>query len=172
MKYFFMTLRYGPDAFEQDGFEYIGDNLFRFKEDGSIWKKKSLAFFEFDIDDGLCRLPELPFEKLISLAFVEKKEEKNSQKKFFTSLFKKKDRRTTDETYNFWGAISVLVDDYCEQTVQYISQNFTPQELRQNYPEAYKYLNSELNLSNDFLKKISDKEFVQNCFMWKEWLNK
>ena len=170
MKYFIQTVRFNPSSFEQLGFEHIKDDLFYFKEDGSTWQKRELADIGWGNENGLCRLPMLSFDKLINLAFIETKKERKGVKNFFNSFFKKRESHTTDETYNFWGAISVLLSDHCEQLIKYVSQNFKPQELNEKYPEVYRYINSTLNLPENYLNKVSDEKLVYCCSLWKEWL--
>ena len=153
MLYFVQTTRFYPNNFEKLGFKKINDDLFVYREDKSIWKKTYLLDLGYGKEIGLVRIPEPNFNQLISLVFIEY------------------NGNVCEETYNFWGSLSSLVDNYCLEFLEYIIKTYPKNEFSTKYEFIYDYLNSTLNLNVNFIKKLADKKVIECCHKWKQYIN-
>ncbi|MDE7263069.1 MAG: hypothetical protein K2N64_00225, partial [Anaeroplasmataceae bacterium] len=95
MKYFIQTIRLCPN-FNILGFEKTEEGLYRNTLDNSLWVERDLLDLGWGREKGLCRTPLLSFEKLLELVFM---------------TFNTNSKKITDEQYNFWGALSILLED-------------------------------------------------------------
>ena len=152
MLYFVQTTRFYPDNFEKLGFIKIDDELFMYKKDKSFWKKRNLLDLGYGKEIGLVRTPELTFDQLISLVLIEYS------------------GNVCEDTYNFWGALSILVDDYCLDFLELLIKTFSKNDLLLKHKFIYDYLNGELNLDDNFVRKLSDKKVVECCYKWKHYI--
>lgn len=153
MLYFVQTTRFYPDNFEKLGFNKVDDELFMYNKDKSLWKKRYLLDLGYGKEIGLVRMPELAFDQLISLVLVE-----------YSGI-------VSEETYNFWGALSILVDDYCLDFLELLIKTFSKNDLLLKHKFIYDYLNCELNLNDDFLRKLSDERVTECCHKWRHYIN-
>lgn len=94
MRYFVQTVHFSP-SFEKLGYQYIGNNQYVYT-DGSLWESKELLDLGWGNEKGLIRLPLPDYDKLLLLAFQPIKEQKT----------------VSDEQYNVWGALSILLEKY------------------------------------------------------------
>ena len=104
MRYFVQTVRFSP-SFEKLGYQYIGNNQY-VDTDGSLWESKELLDLGWGNEKGLIRLPLPDYDKLLLLAFQPIKEQKN----------------VSDEQYNSWGALSILLEKYTLDFLKYIEE--------------------------------------------------
>ena len=153
MLHFVQTTRFYPNNFEKLGFKKINDDLFMYHEDKSLWKKTYLLDLGYGKEIGLVRTPELTFDQLISLVLIEYS------------------GNVCEETYNFWGSLSTLVDHYCLDFLEYIIKTFSKNDFLTKHKFVYDYLNSELNLNDHFIKKLADKKVVECCHKWKQYID-
>lgn len=153
MLFFIQTTRFYPDRFEKFGFNKNHDGLYVYEKDNSLWREKTLLDLGYGKEKGLVRIPELSFEKLIQLVFVEY------------------NGKICEETYNFWGALSTLVDDYSIEFIDFLSETLDCNELKLKYKFIYEYLNSEFNIVENFISKLRDKSIVDCCYKWKKYNN-
>lgn len=152
MLHFVQTTRFYPDNFEKLGFNKIDNELFIYKKDQSLWKKRYLLDLGYGKEIGLVRTPELTFDQLISLVLIEYS------------------GNICEETYNLWGALSTLVDDYCLDFLELLIKTFSKNDLLSKHKFIYDYLNSELNHDDNFIRKLSDEKFVECCHKWKRYI--
>lgn len=154
MLFFVQTTRFYPDNFEKLGFKKIDDKLFMHLKDNSLWEKRYLLDLGYGKEIGLVRQPELTFDKLISLVLTEY------------------NGNICEETYNLWGALSILVDDYCLEFLDLLIETFTKNDLLLKHKFVYDYLNSELNLDDNFIRKLGDGNIAKCCHKWKQYAGK
>jgi hypothetical protein len=151
MKYFVQTTRFSPASFEELGFVKADDHLYRSQEDGSIWAERALYDLGWGRERGLCRLPLPNFEQLISFAFVPQSDAQG------------------DIRYNYWGALSVLLDDYCMDLIQYVQKNIAQnKETANRYLHIWRYMDNELNLSEHQILALSNRDLAKCCQEWKK----
>lgn len=139
--------------FEQLGFKKIDNEYYEYIKDNSLWKEKKLLDLGFGKGDGLYRFPILSFNQLLPLVFVKYKENKNID----------------EVTFNLWGALAVLIDDYSYEFISYIKSNFCKGEFINKFPFVYRYLNTEFNVSESMMRKMSDKKLAECCRMWVDY---
>lgn len=163
MRYFIQKTHCCPESFAKFGFTEIENGLYRQDSDGSLWKARDLADFGWGIEHGLCRLPELSFDELILLAMVDFKEPKF---RWFWS--KSKEEKFKDSYYNFYGAIAVLLTDHCDAFLDYLFQNYTPEQLEKDYPELFKYVSHCHPLYPEY---ITDVKILNRSLRIMKWLN-
>lgn len=168
MRFFIQKTHCSPDSFSELGFRQVENGLYSYALDGSMWKQRKLADMGWGRECGLCRLPELNFDQLISLVLLSLKPTKS---KWYRKKTEKEIRNEKDDYYNFWGSLAVLLYDYYDEFIEYLFQNFTPQQLAKEHPEIYNYINSELNLPASTICKLSNKVFAACCIRWKKWIN-
>lgn len=150
MKYFIQTTRFVPKSYQDFGLVKLNDNIYQMKSDNSLWIQRRLYDLGYGRENGFCRLPLLSFDQLINLAFV--------------SLNEKID----DSTYNYWGAISILIDDFCEDLINYIDDNIQRDILfTKKYFHIYNYIDLELNVPDSLVDRLSDKKQMEYCKKWK-----
>ena len=106
MRYFVQTVHFSP-SFEKLGYQYIGNNQYVYT-DGSLWESKELLDLGWGNEKGLIRLPLPDYDKLLLLAFQPIKEQKT----------------VSDEHYNVWGALSILLEKYPLFFLKYILEIF------------------------------------------------
>ncbi len=151
MKYFVQTTRFSPDSYEGLGFVKTDNHLYRLQEDGSVWAERALYDLGWGREKGLYRLPLPSFEQLISFVFVP-----------FSDL-------QGDRRYNYWGALAVLLDDYCMDLIQYVQKNIAKNKKNANrYLHIWRYMDNELNLSEHQLLALSDRDLAKCCLEWKK----
>ncbi len=154
MLFFVQTTRFYPDKFEQLGFNRNDDGLYVYTKDKSLWRERALLDLGYGKEKGLVRIPELNFESLIQLVLVE-----------YNS-------KICEETYNFWGALSTLIDYYSVEFIDLLSKTLDCNELKLKHKFIYDYLNSEFYLDDNFIKKLKNKNVVDCCLKWKKYNNK
>lgn len=151
MKYFMQTICFSPSSHEAFGLEKIGENCYILKEDCSVWTERKLYDLGWGRERGYCRMPNLTFDKLIELAFVTL-DDKDSEKK-----------------YNYWGSLSLLIDDHCEDLIEYVQKNICKDtSFISKYKHIVDYIDAELNVPDNVIRRISDAKVRNNCIHWKE----
>lgn len=154
MIYFMQTTRFYPKSFEDFGLKKIEGNLYLSVVDNSVWKERKLYDLGYGREIGFYRMPELTFDELIKLAFV------------------KLDKEINEKTYNYWGSLSVLLDDHCEELIAYIKDNIgNDVSFIKEYKHVIDYINCQLNVPEYIIKRLSDKRLAKCCFIWKEIFN-
>ena len=91
---FIQTTRFYPENFEKLGFLKKDDGFYIYTKDNSLWKEKPLLDLGYGKENGLVRIFDLSFNDLVKLVLID-----------YRGII-------CEETYNFWGALSVLTDDY------------------------------------------------------------
>ena len=102
MRYFVQTVRFCP-SFEKLGYQHIDNNQYIYT-DGSLWESKELLDLGWGNEKGLIRIPLPNYDQLLSLVFQPIEEQKT----------------VSDEQYNIWGALSILLEKYPLDFLQYI----------------------------------------------------
>lgn len=152
MKFFIQTTHFVPDSYESFNLVKITDDLYQMKSDNSLWIKRKLFDLGWGRETGFCRLPLLSFDELINLAFV--------------SL----DKDISDKTYNYWGAVSVLLDDYCHDLICFFESRCEMDKFFiAKHIDTFNYIDAELNISESLIPKLSDKKLAMNCIRWKKF---
>ena len=154
MLFFIQTIRFYPEGFEKLGFLKKDDGFYIYTKDNSLWKEKPLLDLGYGKENGLVRIFDLSFNDLVKLVLID-----------YSGII-------CEETYNFWGALSVLTDDYSLEFLNYLTKKYDKDELKSKHKFIYDYLNAEFNLNDNFLKKISNKQTIECCNKWKEFINK
>ncbi len=153
MKYFMQTTRFYPNSHKDFGLEKLENGLYLMKEDNSLWKERKLYDLGWGKEKGFCRLPELSFDELIQLAFVDL------------------DKFANEKTYNYWGAVSVLLEDYCEPFINHIKENYLKDScFAKQYAHVFKYVDAELNIPDNLINRLGDKTLSRCCVLWKEFV--
>ena len=151
MLYFIQTTRFVPIDYKKYGFKVIDDNTIVLEQDGSIWKSINLYDLGWGREKGFYRTPMPNEEELFSMSFH--KDIKND----------------FEEKYNYWGSLAVLLYDYCDFLLEKISKEI---RANKNFVDEYKstllYINSELNVSDNLIDRLSDKKMAFNCKKWKQ----
>lgn len=153
MLFFIQTTRFYPKNFEKLGFLKKDDGFYIYTKDNSLWKEKPLLDLGYGKENGLVRMPNLNFNDLVKLVLIDYS------------------GKICDETYNFWGALSILTDDYSLKFLDYLIKNYDKDELKIKHKFIYDYLNLEFNLSDNFIKKISNKQTIECCNKWKKFIS-
>lgn len=152
MKYFIQTIRLCPN-FDTLGFKKIEEGLYRNILDNSLWIERNLFDLGWGKEKGLCRTPLLSFEKLLELVFA---------------TFDTKSKKITDEQYNFWGALSILLEDYSIEFLDVINNKIKNNEIslhKNRY--LLELLNKELFCEEKDIPKIN-KSFRAKYEKWLE----
>ena len=148
------TIRFYPKSYTDFGLKKLDGDIYLLVEDNSMWKERKLYDLGYGKEIGFFRMPELSFDELINLTFVIL------------------DKETNEKTYNYWGALSVLLDDYCEKLINYVTDNILNDSvLVIKYKHIIDYINSQLNIPENIIKRFSDKTFANCCILWKKFLN-
>lgn len=113
MKYFMQTIRFSPN-FSVLGFEKTTEGYYKNTVDDSLWIERSLLDLGWGQEKGLCRVPLLFFEQLLDLVFTP---------------FDIRAKKITDEQYNFWGALSILLEDYPLKFLDIVEAKFRKNEI-------------------------------------------
>jgi hypothetical protein len=156
MLYFVQTARFSPNTFERLGFvkiEIDDEQIFMYTKDKSFWKRRDLLDIGWGKEHGLVRTPELAFEQLIPLVLTE-----------YTG-------KECEETYNLWGALAVLIDDYCLEFLEFIMKTFSKDDLLLKHKFVYDHLKTELGFDDNFLRKLGDEKFTECCHKWRQYIN-
>lgn len=151
---FIQTTRFYPEGFEKLGFLKKDDGFYIYTKDNSLWKEKPLLDLGYGKENGLVKIFDLSFNDLVKLVLID-----------YRGII-------YEETYNSWGALSVLTDDYSLEFLNYLTKKYDKNGLKSNHKFIYDYLNAEFNLNDNFLKKISNKQNIECCNKWKEFINK
>ncbi len=154
MLFFIQTTRFYPDKFEKLGFKKNDDGLYVYTKDNSLWRERALLDLGYGREKGLVRIPELSFESLIQLVLVDYND------------------KICEETYNFWGALSILIDDYSNELINLLSKTIDCNELKLKHKFIYDYLNLEFNLDDNLIKKLKNKNLADCCIKWKKYNKK
>ena len=152
MLYFIQTTRFVPIDFKKYGFKVIDDNTILLEKDGSIWKSTKLYDLGWGRENGFYRAPMPKKEELFSMAFP------NVIKNDF------------EERFNYWGNISIMLDEYCDFLLEKISKELivNNKNFIDKYENALLYINSELNVSDNLIDRLADKKLASNCKKWKQ----
>ena len=152
MLFFIQTTRFYPNNFEKLGFVLKDNGLYTYQKDNSLWEERKLLDLGYGKEKGLVRIPTLNFNSLIQLVLID-----------YTG-------KICEETYNFWGALSVLIDDYSLKFLKFLSEKFNKEELYSKHKFIYDYLNSEFNLNDNFIEKLNNKQTIECCYIWKKFI--
>ena len=140
MKYFMQTIRFCPD-FSSLGFEKNEEGLYVNILDNSLWVERKLLDLGWRREEGLCRIPLLSFEQLLELVFA---------------IFDEKSKQISDEQYNFWGALSILLEDYPIEFLDVIENKIGKNEISpQKNIYLFSLLNKELFCEEKDIPKIN-----------------
>lgn len=141
MKYFIQTTRFSPQ-FNILGFEKIEEGIYKNTLDNSLWIERNLLDLGWGREIGLCRTPLLSFEKLLELVFT---------------FFDDNSKKISDEQYNFWGALSILLDDYPIEFLDVIENKIKGNTISiKNNGYLFHLLNKELFCEEKDLCKIKE----------------
>lgn len=152
MKHFIQTIRFSPNNFELLGFKKLGNGIYLWPEDKSVWKERKLLDLGYGRENGLVRQPELQFEQLLAL------------------VFDKNVNNSKDGTYNYWGSLATLIDDYPDDFLNYLVQKYNVECLKKEYPHIYNYLDAEYNYDDSFIRRISSERVKNCCHIWKKYV--
>ena len=152
MLYFIQTTRFIPIDYKQYGFKVIDDNTILLEKDGSIWKSAKLYDLGWGRENGFYRTP------------MPKKEE------LFFMVFPKEIKNDFEERFNYWGSISIMLDEYCDFLLEKISNELivNKKNFIDKYENALLYINAELNVSDNLIDRLADKKLASNCKKWKQ----
>ena len=156
MLYFVQTTRFSPNTFERLGFvkiEIDGEQIFMYTKDKSFWKERKLLDIGWGRENGLVRTPELTFEQLVPLVLIEYND------------------KLREDKFNLWGALAVLIDDYCLEFLEFLMKTYTKEEFILKHEFVYKHLKAELGLDDNFLRKLADEKFTELCYKWRQFNN-
>lgn len=150
MLFFIQTTYFTPINLKKYGFKEIDENTLILEKDNSIWKSIYLYDLGWGKERGYYREPMPPKEALFEMAFPD--------------TF----QNNGDGNFNYWGSLSVLIDNHCDYLLERISKEIeTSCEFVNKHMKAMKYLNTELNVSDDIIRRLSDKSLAKNCIIWK-----
>lgn len=152
MLYFIQTTRFVPIDFKKYGFKVIDGNTILLEKDGSIWKSTKLYDLGWGRENGFYRIPMPKKEELFSMAFP------NEIKNDF------------EERFNYWGSISIMLDEYCDFLLEKISNELIVNKngFVDKYANELLYINSELNVSDNLIDRLANKKLASNCKKWKQ----
>lgn len=151
MLYFIQTTRFIPIDFKKYGFKIIDGNKLILESDNSIWEAIELYDLGWGKEKGYYRTPMPDKNELYKMAFPV------SVKNDFESRF------------NYWGSITVLLDKYCDFLLERMSEEFKiNRKFLDKHKETLLYIDSELNISDALLNRLSDKKLIQNIKKWKK----
>ena len=151
MLHFIQTTHFVPIDFQKLGFKVIDDKEIILESDRSIWKAIELYDLGWGKEKGFYRTPMANKEKLFEMAFPDVK------------------INEFEDIFNYWGSISVLLNEYCDFLLEKLSQQIQiNSRFEIQHKEAIIYIDSELNVSDTMIRKLSDKKLVQNVKKWKE----
>lgn len=154
MKYFIQSIRFSPKIPEGLGLKKKDDNTYILEEDMSIWEYRKLLDLGWGKEHGFFRVPILSFDKLSNLVFN------------FDDL---KLNKITEDVYNFYGALSVLIDDYAKKFIEEIRHRLIKGEFFPNKNNfMINYMNKEFNINDNLIQRLSDKNLAVNCILWKK----
>lgn len=153
MKYFLQTIRFSPNTPQALGLRKIDDNTYILEEDMSKWGYCKLLDLGWGKEHGFFRMPLLTFDRLLQHVF---------------DFDDEKLKIVTDEVYNFYGALSVLSQNYASCFIQEIIRRVTEGKLNTNKNKfLINYLNSEFNIDDQLIQRLSNKDMVESCILWK-----
>ena len=151
MLYFIQTTHFIPIDFKKMGFKIIDDNEIIFEGDGSIWRAIDLYDLGWGKEKGYYRTPMPSKYELFEMAFPVLK------------------RNEFESKFNYWGSISVLLSDYCDFLLEHLKYQLQiDSTFKVRHGETINYIDSELNVPDCIIDKLSDKKLVQNVKMWKQ----
>jgi hypothetical protein len=151
MLHFIQTTHFVPINFQKLGFKIIDDNEIVLECDGSIWKAIELYDLGWGKEKGYYRTPMPSKEELFEMAFP------TFQKNKF------------EDTFNYWGSISVLWDEYCDFLLEKLKEQIQINSIfKIIHKETIMYIDSELDVSEAIISKLSDKKIVENVKKWKQ----
>lgn len=151
MLYFIQTTHFVPIDYKKYHFKTIDDNTLISEIDNSIWKARDLYDLGWGREKGFCKVPIPSFEDLFNMAFTITNDSYQSQ-------------------FNYWGSLSVLLDDYCNELVNRISFEYKKNKsfiIHNNI--TIKYVNDQLNISDNLISRLADKNIAECCKKWKDF---
>ena len=151
MRYFFQKVCCSP-SFDKAGYRPIENGQYLYT-DGSLWMQRRLISLGWGREEGLCRLPIPDYETLLLLAFAP---------------IKKAKRRISDDEYNVWGALSVLIDDYPLEFLKYIEKNLNNEEFLQKLLSRYELMNGMLYWNEKKIYQLLKEEDKKVALKWIE----
>lgn len=150
MLYFIQTTHFVSIDYKKYGFKVIDNDTILLEKDRSIWKSIKLYDLGWGRENGFYRTPMLSKEELFFMVFP------NEIKNDF------------EEKFNYWGSISIMLDQYCDFLLEQISKELrVNRDFAKKYVDALLYINSELNVPDNLIDRLSDKKLASNCKKWK-----
>lgn len=141
------------EAAKNFGLKKIENETYVKIDDGSIWKERPLLDLGWGKENGFYRVPLLPKEKLLELVI---------------DFDKRIIKRGGDDILNFFGALAILMEDYGEYLINEIEYRISSHNFSlDGNKRLIQYMNSEFHYDAKFLKKVSDKNYVECCELWK-----
>ena len=157
MKYFIQSIRFSPEIPEGLGLKKIDDGTYVLEEDMSIWGYRKLLDLGWGKEHGFFRVPMLSFDKLLQCVF---------------DFDDEKIKIITVEVYNFFGALSVLIEDYASSFIQEIRRRFNEGKFNLKTNKfMIDYVNAEFDIDNQLIQRLKDKDIAKNCILWKKVYN-
>lgn len=133
-KYFYITFNFSPDY--NKVFQCIEENIYKNTLTGELFRKRLLYDFGWGQESGFEKIPLLTFDELIKLvenSVVEKAEKRQQGKR------SRKIQRYNDiNQSNLFGAISVIMEDYVLELIDFLSNKictdyFSNADIRHNF---------------------------------------
>jgi hypothetical protein len=154
-----MTFMNSPKDSKHFHLEQVSDGIYMSTEDGSIWQKRIMIDLGWGSETGYCRLPILSYEQLWMHCIN------------FNVINKTK--KVTDEEYNFYGSLSVLLNEFPDRFLRDIDALIDSGMFHQdNNQLLLEIINREYFVSDEILERISDTNMQRLCKKWKNILYK
>ena len=92
------------------------------------------------------------------------------KEELFFMVFPKEIKNDFEERFNYWGSISIMLDEYCDFLLEKISNELivNKKNFIDKYENALLYINAELNVSDNLIDRLADKKLASNCKKWKQ----
>ncbi|HHU28012.1 TPA: hypothetical protein GXZ54_02510 [bacterium] len=155
MRYFISSVRYNWTDPIDIGFIQDKENgVYIDPNDKSKWKKMRMLDLGWGVETGLYRLPVLEINELFKIVFEYKK---------------KINKVLSDEDYNFYGALSYLIQYYPHELIDEFTRRLYNKTLhRKSYSELIKFLDREFQCADNIFDKLSDKNQKELIMKWKQ----
>ena len=154
MRYFVQTVRFSP-SFEKLGYQHLENNQYVYT-DGSLWETKKLLDLGWGPENGLIRVPLPNYEKLLFLVFQPVKES----------------RTISDEQYNMWGALCILLEKYPMDFLNHIENNINNSDFAKRFLPIYELSDRILcwDVTKIHLLSQDEQKIAQKWFQIKKHL--
>lgn len=149
MRWFFQQVC-GSPSFEQAGYTPIGNGRYLYT-DGSLWEQRKLMSLGWGREEGLCRLPVPDGETLLLLAFAP---------------IQKGKRRISDDEYNVWGALSILIEDHPLEFLQYVEDRLDHEVFLPKLLSRYELIDGMLYWDEKKIHRLAKEEDKKVTQTW------